>query len=103
MQSLDALNALANENRDVLRCLARVDGARKLDRVSEIIRMKRAKLGHANGNVSGNGNGTGAGGGGGGGAGGGPRYTRDQIHQLRVRCSTLKQRLRYRNRERRDE
>ena len=99
MQSLDALNTLANEYHVVLRCLARVDGARKLDRVSEIIRMKRAKLGSGGaGNASGNGNGAG-----GGGAGGGPRYTRDQIHQLRVRCSTLKQRLRYRNRERRHE
>lgn len=95
LHALDALNTLANEYHVVLRCLARIGARHTLDAVSALIHARKAKLGSDSAAApeakhSGNGKRR-------------PRYTREQLHELRVRCSTLKQRLRYRNRERKSE
>lgn len=116
LHALDALNTLANEYHVVLRCLARIGARHTLDAVSALIHARKAGLGLglASGALAGSAPGGTNGGsqsGGNGTANGErkgrtrtrPRYTREQLHELRVRCSTLKQRLRYRNRERKSE
>lgn len=110
LHALDALNTLANEYHVVLRCLARIGARHTLDGVSALIHARKAGLGLglglASGALAGGTNGGSQSGANGNGERKGrtrPRYTREQLHELRVRCSTLKQRLRYRNRERKSE